>query len=160
MNPPLRVLKVLLWIVALSHVVIGAGAYLSPGFQNQMALLYGARVTWTGELSYVAGMLGAFMFGLGLAGIAAARNPIRYGALVIGFAAVLLLRSLQRVMEMAAVQELFLVPEWRIWTNSVVFALLGLALLVLLASAARRERAATAAPAPTPVPEAEESGEF
>lgn len=151
MNPSLRALKALLWIVALSHLAIGAGAYLSPDFQNQMALLYGAQVTWTGELSYVARMLGAFMVGLGVAGIAAARDPIRNAGLVVGFAAILLLRSTQRVVHMAAVQEMFAVPTWRIWANAVVFGFLGLALLFLLAAAARRP---TAPVAEEPGPEA------
>jgi hypothetical protein len=135
---PHRVLKALLWFVALSHLVIGVGGFFSTGFQSQMAMLYGARVEWTGELTYVVRMLGAFMAGLGVAGIFAARDPLRYRGVVVAFAAALLLRVAQRAVYAREIEEMFAVPPVRNVVNGVFFGVLALALLVLLAMASRR----------------------
>lgn len=137
MNGTLRALKALLWFVALSHLVIGVGGFLSTGFQEQIARLYGADLAWTGPLSYVAQMLGAFMVGLGVAGVAAARDPLRYRAVVVAFAVVLGLRVVQRLFQLELIEATFAVPTARVIVNAVVFALLAIALLVLLVRVSR-----------------------
>jgi hypothetical protein len=133
-----RLLKGLLWFVALSHLVIGVGGFLSPVFQEQMALFYGARVEWTGQLTYVVRMLAAFMVGLGGAGVFAARDPLRYSGVVVAFAAVMLLRVAQRFAFARDVEALFGVAAARNAFNGVFFALLSLALLGLLFVLMRR----------------------
>jgi hypothetical protein len=132
-----RVLQWLLWFVAVSHLVIGGGAFLSRGFQVQMARFYGAELVITPELAYIAAMGATFMVGLGVAGIAAARDPLRYRAVVAGFAVVLLLRMLQRVTQLDTIEQVFGIPAWRTVGNAVFFGALGLALLVLLATTRR-----------------------
>lgn len=142
MNGTLGALKALLWFVALSHLVIGLGGFLSPGFQEQVARLYGADLEWNVPLSYLAQMLGAFMVGLGVAGVAAARDPLRYRAVVVGFAVVLLLRVLQRLLQLGQIEATFAIPAARVVVNAVVFAALAIGLLVLLVMATRDARAA------------------
>lgn len=137
MNDTLRILKVLLWFVALSHLVLGLGGFVSPGFQEQVARLYGADLEWSVPLTYLAQMLGAFMVGLGVAGVAAALDPIRYRAVVVGFAVVLLLRVLQRLLQLELIEATFAIPPGRVVVNAAVFGLLAIALLVLLALASR-----------------------
>jgi hypothetical protein len=140
-----RLLKVLLWFVALSHLVIGIGGFLSPVFQQQMAMLYGAQVEWSGQLSYVVRMLAAFMVGLGAAGVFAARDPLRYQGVVMAFAVVLLLRVVQRFAFAGEVEQLFGVPLLRNAVNGVFFAALALALLALQILALRSAAAARSA---------------
>lgn len=128
-----RALTVLLWFVALSHLFIGLGAFLSSGFQVQMARFYGAQVPWTDELSYLAGMAATFMVGLGVAAAAAARDPLRYRAVVAALAVVLLLRVLQRITQLGHIEQVFGIPPWRTVANAVFFGALAVALAVLLA---------------------------
>lgn len=141
MNGTLRALKALLWFVALSHLVIGLGGFLSTGFQEQVVRLYGADLEWNVPLSYLAQMLAAFMVGLGVAGVAAARDPLRYRMVVVGFAVALLLRVLQRLLQLGQIEATFAIPAARVVVNAVVFAALAIGLLVLLVMATRDARA-------------------
>lgn len=140
-----RVLRWLLGFVSVSHLVLGGGAFFSSGFRVQVGRLYGAEVAWTPELGYVAAMGAAFMVGLGIAGLAAAREPVRYRAVVIGFAVVLLLRVVQRLTQLGAIEQVFGIPVWRTVVNAVFFAALAVALLGLVVAEAR-DRLATGTP--------------
>lgn len=137
MDRPRTPLAVLLWFVALAHLVIGLGGFISQDFQEQVARLYGAGIALTPEMSYVIRMLAAFMIGLGVAGVAAARDPLRYRGLVIGFAVIFLLRALQRLLFLGSIESMFAIPAWRTVWNAVFFAALGVVLLALLFRQAR-----------------------
>lgn len=147
---PLRALQSLLWFVALSHVVIGAGILLSPAFQRLMALLYGADVDWTGELSYVLRILGVFMLVLGGMGVAAALHPLRNRVLVHGFAVVMVLRVLQRFVLQDEVTALFGIGGGRILFQAVFFLALATTLVVLLRLATGQAPGPPAARSATP----------
>ncbi|HSR42532.1 MAG TPA: hypothetical protein VLL48_10175 [Longimicrobiales bacterium] len=127
-----RALRWLLWFVSVSHLLLGLGAFLSAEFRLWVGRLYGADLVWTDELGYVAAMGAAFMVGLGVAGVAAARDPARHRAVVMAFAVVLLLRVAQRLAQPGAIEELFGIPVWRTVANAVFFAALAAALLLLL----------------------------
>src|SRR4029079_11744238 len=83
--------------VSLSHIVIGGGAMLSTDFQKRVADLYGVTEQLSPQVVYLARPLGAFMMVLGLMGLAAVRDPVRHQLLVYGFAGILILRDLQRL---------------------------------------------------------------
>lgn len=145
----LVVLKALLWFVALSHVTVGVGIMLTPDFQRFMAGVYGADVTWTPELQYLLKPMGVFMLGLGLVGIAAALDPLRYRVVVVAFAVVLLLRVGQRVVHRDEIAEAFGLSAGRQLLNGSFFFLLALALLLLVFTVGRR-RSAGGVPSQTP----------
>lgn len=128
----LRILQVLLWLVCASHIIIGGGIMISPAFQEQMATAYGVAVNWTGELSYLARILGVFMLGLGVIGIAAAINPLRYRVLVYGFAGIMLVRVLQRFVHREDIRETFGLEGARLVVNGAFFLVIAVALVVLL----------------------------
>jgi hypothetical protein len=129
---PLRVLQGLLAYVCLSHIVIGAGAMLSPGFQRWMADLYGVQAELSPQVVYLARPLGAFMLVLGLMGLAAVRDPVRYRVLVYGFAGVLLLRDLQRLAHQQEITEVFGISQgWNLAVGA-FFLALAVGLVVLL----------------------------
>ena len=46
-NSSLIFLKILMWIIAGMHLVVGAGLIVAPGFAQFMAEVYGADVEWT-----------------------------------------------------------------------------------------------------------------
>src|SRR4029078_7944415 len=104
---PLRLLQGLLAYVCLSHIVIGGGVMLSTGFQEQVARLYGASIELSPQAVYLARPLGAFMLVLGLMGLAAIRDPVRHQLLVYGFAGILILRDLQRLVHQDEITQTF-----------------------------------------------------
>jgi hypothetical protein len=144
---PLRLLQALLAYACLSHIVIGGGVMLSPAFQQQMARLYGATAELHPQAVYLVRPLGAFMLVLGVMGLAAVRDPVRHRVLVYGFAAILLLRDVQRVLYQDEIRDTFgISPEWNL-TVGAFFLALAVGLIVLLQLV---ERAAPAAGGKTP----------
>jgi hypothetical protein len=143
---PLRLLQGLLAYVCLSHIVIGAGAMLSADFQKQMAHFYGVSAELSPQVVYLARPLGVFMLVLGLVGLAAVREPVRYRLLVYGFAAILLLRDLQRIVHQQELTEVFGISrEWNLTVGGFFLALaVGLVVLQQLV-----ERGASSAGAAT-----------
>jgi hypothetical protein len=146
-------LKGLLWFVALSHLSVGLAIMWSPGLQQLMAELYGAEVTWTPELVYLLRPMGVFMVGLGLLGVVAALDPVRYRAIIFAFVVVLLLRVGQRVVHRDEIAQAFDLPVGRQMVNGSFFLLIALALLALAFAAGRqrpKDTAPTSAPSGTP----------
>ncbi len=130
-------LKVVLWFVCLSHIVLGAAIMLSPDLQQKVAALYGAKVDWTPQFVYILRALGAFMLVLGMVGLAAARNPLRYPFLVYGFAGLLLIRVVQRLMFQDDIEQAFAIDSSRTMITAMTFLALAIVLVVLLHSARR-----------------------
>jgi hypothetical protein len=131
LSNPLVWLKLLLWIVAAMHLVVGAGFNLAPGFPRYMADVYGAEVHWTSEFSYILRPLGAFMVTLGLLAIAAAMEPQRHRVIIYGFVFLFLSRALQRIVWAHDVQTAFGISAERNVANMVFFTFIALSLLVL-----------------------------
>jgi hypothetical protein len=140
-NTPLTLLKGVLWLICACHIAIGAAIMSSGALQERIAALYGAQVQWTPQFVYILRPLGAFMLVLGLVGMAAAVNPLRYRVLVFGFAGLLLLRVLQRVLLHDEIQQAFGVGMTRTMVNAGFFLILAALLLVLLALASRKATA-------------------
>jgi hypothetical protein len=146
-------LKGLLWFVALSHLAVGLAIMASPGLQQLMAGVYGADVTWTPELVYLLRPMGVFMVGLGLLGVAAALDPVRYRAVVFAFAIVLLLRVGQRLVHRDEIAQAFDLSVGRQMVNGSFFLVVALALLALSFAAGRsRPEGAASASASSPAP--------
>ena len=134
----LGALKVVLWVVCLSHILLGGAIMLSPSLQERAAALYGAQVEWTPQFVYILRPLGAFMLVLGVVGIAAAPNPIRYRVLGYGFVVLLLIRVIQRIVFQSDIREAFALSTSRNLLNAGFFLALAVLLLVLLVLASRR----------------------
>jgi hypothetical protein len=143
-------LKGLLWFVALSHVALGLGIMLAPGFQRFMGEMYGANVTWTLELQYLLRPMGVFMLGLGVIGIAAALDPLRYRVVIHGFVLVLLLRVAQRVVHREEIAAAFDLGIGRQMVNGAFFFLIALALLALTSVVGRGAGGGAARPRAEP----------
>ena len=136
----LSALKIVLWFVCLSHIILGAAIMLSPEFQQRVAALYSAKVDWTPQFVYILRPLGAFMLVLGMLGIAAARNPLRYQFVVYGFAGLLLIRVVQRLVFQRDIHQAFGIEPSRNTINALAFLALA-ALLVALLQIAKRQSA-------------------
>ena len=134
---PLRLLQGLMWFVAGSHAVVGAGAMASQQFREWAAAGYGASVAWTPQFVYILKPLGAFMVVLGGLGAAAALDPLRHRLIVYGFVALLLLRDAQRLLFQEEIREAFGVTPARNLAAGGFFLALAVALVVLLRLAER-----------------------
>ena len=124
-------LKVLLWVVALMHLVVGAGFNIAPGFARYMADVYGAEVHWTPELNYILRPLGAFMVALGVLAVVAALYPLRYRVITYTFVLLFLARALQRIVWASQVQEAFGISAQRNLANIIFFTFTACALVLL-----------------------------
>lgn len=132
-------LKALLWFVCASHIAMGAAIMCSHSLQQKAAVLYGATVDWTPQFIYILRPLGAFMFGLGVVGIAAARDPLRYRMVVYGFAIVLAIRMLQRIIFLADIEQAFNISGARNLGVGAFFLAIAVALVALMQMAGRRQ---------------------
>ncbi len=139
----LRVLQGVLWFVCVTHIALGASIMLSGAFQQKAASFYGAQVEWTPQFVYILRPLGAFMFMLGVVGIAAALNPVRYRVIGYGFVGVMLIRVIQRIVFRADIEQVFQISSARNLTNAAFFLAIAVVLAVLLLLASQR-------PAPVP----------
>lgn len=140
MNRYSILLRILLWIVCLSHVAIGAGLNLVPGAAETMADLYGARVEWTPELTYILKPLGAFMLALGLVAASAAMRPLQSRAVIYAFVVLFVVRALQRLLLAGEIADVFAIEAWRNYANMAFFLLLAAALVVSERMASRAAR--------------------
>jgi hypothetical protein len=132
-------LKVFLVLICAFHVIIGVGLNISGELPGMMATYYGAQhVKWTPELVYMLHPLGAFMFVLGTLALVAARDPLNHRAIVYAFAALFIIRGLQRIAFHADTVNLFGISPVRNMANMVFFVGMGVVLLALHYYAARR----------------------
>jgi hypothetical protein len=127
----LRLLQTYLWIVCAFHVVTGLGVNFSRPFMETMAGWYGAQVNFTPQFLTILHPLGAFMFILGVLAAVAARDPLRYRPIVYSFAALFLIRSLQRVIFKQDIEQAFQIDPWRNLLNMVLFLVMAISLAAL-----------------------------
>jgi hypothetical protein len=142
-----RVLKAYLWFIAIFHVFVGVAVNMSPTFTRAIAAGYGARVDWTAQFTYILHPLGAFMIVLGLLAGAAAREPERYEAVILGFVVLFAIRALHRVVYGGVLTEAFGIAPSRNTVNLVIFAAQAILLFVLWRAARTRARTVTPAAA-------------
>ena len=139
-----RILKAYLWFIAAFHLLVGIAVNVSPSLTQAIARGYGATVDWTPQFTYILHPLGAFMIALGLMAIAAARDPRRYSAVVLGFVVLFVIRALHRLVFGSAITAAFGISASRNMTNMVIFALQAVVLFLLWRAAMRDAGAQTA----------------
>jgi hypothetical protein len=126
-----RVLQIYLWFICAFHVVTGLGVNCSQPFMETMASGYGAKVSFTPQFVAILHPLGAFMFVLGLMAAAAALNPLQNRAVVYGFAALFVIRGLQRIVFKQQIEDAFQIEPSRNLINMVLFLTMGIVLAAL-----------------------------
>lgn len=127
-----RLLQFLLWCICAYHLIVAVGLNISaPGFLQLMATYYGAQVDWTPQFLYILKPLGAYMLVMGGLAAVAARNPLTNRHIVYAFAALFILRALQRVLFAGELIGAFSIPPARNVGNVVFFLALAAVLLGL-----------------------------
>jgi hypothetical protein len=126
-------LQILLLLVGIAHLALGLLANLAPPgmLVNVAAQSYGAAIEVTPQLHHVIRILGAFMLGVGGLALVAGRDPARHRAIILGIAAVLVLRVAQRIAAMHEISAAFGIPPARVWMQAGFFLAVAIALLAL-----------------------------
>jgi hypothetical protein len=127
----LRLLQGYLWVICAFHVITGLGVNFSRPFIDTMADWYGAKVDFTPQFLTILHPLGAFMFILGVLAAVAARDPLRYRPIVYSFAALFLIRSLQRVLFQQDIEQAFQIAPTRNLLNMGLFLVMAITLTAL-----------------------------
>lgn len=123
------VLTVLLSALAVYHLVMGAVALLAPrGAARIVGALYGASLGDSPQLRYVTSMVGALALAVGVATLAAARDPIRLRAVLVALLVLQLARLFCRLRDRRLLAAAFGVTAGR---NAMAAALLGLEIAIL-----------------------------
>lgn len=125
--------KVLLALVGLAHLALGLLANVAPAgaLSSVVSTVYGASIDVSAQSHHVIRIVGAFMIGVAIMAFLAARDPQRNQAIVLGIAAVLLLRVVQRLAFAQEIASAFQVSQGRIWVQAAFFLATALALLIL-----------------------------
>lgn len=118
--------------IALFHLTLGGGMMFSIAFQQKIIFLYGAQLDWNAQTVYFMRILGAFAFVLGFLALAAARDPARHQAIILGFAVFFILRNLNRHLYSTEVYEGFAVTPAMNNLTTVFFSTQAVLLLILL----------------------------
>jgi hypothetical protein len=112
---------------------------------EKAADMYGARVDFTDrQFVTILHTLGAFMFILGVLAAVAALKPIRYRAVGYSFAALFVIRAVQRVVFREQMEEVLHIAPGRNLFNICFFLALGVSLAALQWYAERVEGVGTA----------------
>ncbi len=129
----LRIIKVLLWLVCVTHLGMGIAGVVSPSLAQQVAKsFYGAQLEATPAAIHLVRIIGAYMIAVGVLGFVAARDPEKYRAIIVAVAILLAVRVAQRLVFAEEVQQTFGISAARIWFQSAYFAVLAGALLYLM----------------------------
>lgn len=129
----LRILKLLLWLVCVTHLLMGIAGVSSPTLAVRAAHgFYGATVESTPATVHLIRIIGAYMIAMGLLGGVAARDPERNRPVVIAVAVLLAIRVLQRLLHADEIHTTFAISQARIWGQAIYFAAIAGALLYLM----------------------------
>lgn len=124
------VLRVLLGLVAVGNGTIGLlGVIPGVPVSRVATAFYSASLTVDPQTEHITEMFGAYMLTVGvLAGFAAVR-PDKYQVITFSVAAMLTLRTVQRLFFASEQSEVFGISGLYYWTQTVVFFVIGAALV-------------------------------
>ena len=128
----LPLLKAVMWFIAAFHLVMGGGLMVSHPFQRMAVGVYGASVTWTPQIIYLARIIGSFAFVLGVMALAAAIDPLRHKIVVYGFVTLFVVRDVHRLVFAREIEAAFGLPAHMNLVTNLFFISQAVAVFVLL----------------------------
>ena len=136
---PIKLLSICLYLMAVFHLIVGAGLTLSPAFQQFAVHVYGCHFDWTVKDVYLVRVLGAFAFTFGVMAIAAARDPIRNRAIILGFIVLFIVRDVSRHVYFSELSQGFGLDATTNLITTFFFAIQG-GVIAVLAWITRKEK--------------------
>ena len=130
-------LKALMAFICVFHLVAGFGLMFSVSFQRFAVESYGATLPSDARAVYFLRILGSFAFVLGTMAFAAARDPLRYRLVIVGFIEFFVLRNVHRHLYSSELMAGFGVSALVNELTTVFFGVQALVLALLLWRATR-----------------------
>lgn len=132
-------LRIVLGIVALSHVIIGIIGVIPAIPINIVLKFYGSSITLNPQMGHIIQMFGAYMLTIGILGVVTLWNPVKNKIVVYGISGILFLRTLQRIIFANQQFEVFGISPAYYWTQTIIFFVLGLCLVIFTLWAKKSE---------------------
>jgi ABC-type xylose transport system permease subunit len=125
-------LKIVLWLIALYHLVLGTGAFLSAGLAQRVAKsIFGIQLTLDPAMSFVVKVLGIYAIVFGIIVLVAAADPVRYRVLLDIVVVLYALRIVNKLVFKKDYVGGLHIATPRVWTESALLAGFALAVWVL-----------------------------
>lgn len=131
----LRVLRGLLWFIAVYQFLMGFLLLMPPAFAQLVVAWYGASVDWTPQFTFILKPLGAYMIMTGLIAASTARATVPHPAILQSLAALFTLNALYRIVRFGYVRGTFGISAPHLTLQIVVLGVLAAALLLLYRNA-------------------------
>ncbi len=134
-------LKIVLGMVALAHTLIGIMGVIPAVPLSIVLMFYGSSLTLNPQMEHIIQMFGAYMLTVGILGAVTLRDPIKNKVVVYGISFLLFLRTLQRVIFAGQQFEVFSISPAYYWTQTTLFFVLALCLVLFTLRAEKSENA-------------------
>jgi hypothetical protein len=124
-------LRLVLWAIAIYHVVLGGGAFLPPEQAQGIARsIFGIDIVLDPAMAFVAKVLGVYAITFGIVAFVASRDPVRYRVLLDLIVVLYAMRIATKLLfKSQAIVGLDVAPT-RVWVEAALLA--GFALAVFL----------------------------
>jgi hypothetical protein len=125
-------LRVVLAMICIYHVGLGLAAFVSDAMAVSLARsIFGLNLDMTPQLSYIVQLLGVYAIVFGLITGFMAADPLRYPVMLNVVVVLYVLRVLNKFLSMGQFEQAFGASMTRVWTDVVLLAAFGTAVLVL-----------------------------
>lgn len=125
-------LRVVLAMICIYHVVLGLAAFVSDAMAVTLARsIFGLNLDMTPQLSYIVQLLGIYAITFGIITGIMAADPLRYPVMLNVIVVLYVLRVVNKFLSMGQFEQAFGASMSRVWTDVVLLAAFGTAVLVL-----------------------------
>jgi hypothetical protein len=134
-------LKLVLALVAVIHIVVGLVGII-PGIPlSYILVFYGGALQFSPQIAYLLHIFAAYMLTMGALSIYALWDPVKNKSIVHCIIFLLLFRGIQRILYLGQLDTVFgMVPKYY-WVQTILFLVVGVALLWLRPRAAGATKA-------------------
>lgn len=128
----LSILRIVLAMIAIYHVVLGLATFVSDDLTTRLAWqLFGLHLDMTPQLSYIVQLLGVYAITFGVFTAYVARDPFANRAMLNVIVILYVLRVVNKFLSMGEFTQAFNASMTRVWTDVVLLAFFGAAVLLL-----------------------------
>jgi hypothetical protein len=125
-------LKIVLWLIALYHIILGVAAFVSLPLTLWLAqALFGVSVELTPQASYIIRLLGVYVLAFGVLVAMLALDPSKHSSLLAVVAILYVCRILNKIVFMDLFATAFGATLTRGWIDVAMLAGFGVAVLLL-----------------------------
>lgn len=123
-------LKIVLWVIAVYHLVFGAVLLTGFNVENLARSVLGAQMEINDQVDYMLKPLGIYTMVFGGLALLTALNPLRHRPMLIGIMALYVLRLLNHLMQMDTLREVFKVPDSTSYRSIGILAVITILLAI------------------------------